>query len=51
MHSDKKEPQDKVKDARIAATATINDLILVTRNTSDFDPIENLDLINPHKIK
>ncbi|WP_349294199.1 PIN domain-containing protein [Gracilimonas sediminicola] len=41
----------KLPDALIAATAINNDFILVTRNISDFNFIENLELINPHKIK
>lgn len=35
-------------DAIIAATATLNNYILVTRNIKDFDNIKGLRLINPH---
>lgn len=38
----------KLPDAIIAATAILNDLILVTRNVGDFKNIENLKLFNPH---
>ncbi len=34
-------------DALIAGTALAHDLTLVTRNTDDFDWIENLRLLNP----
>ena len=34
-------------DALIAATALTNDIASATANTSDFDWIENLDVINP----
>ena len=37
----------KLPDAIIAATALVHDLILVTRNTSDFKNIEGLKLSNP----
>ena len=37
----------KTPDAIIAATALLNDLILVTRNIKDFDQIKNLTLLNP----
>lgn len=41
--------QNKVKlpDAIIAATAIVHQLTLVTRNTSDFNNIHGLDVINP----
>lgn len=40
--------QNKVKlpDAIIAATAIVHQLTLVTRNTSDFNNIDGLDVIN-----
>jgi toxin FitB len=34
-------------DALVAATALVHNLMLVTRNTDDFDWIENLRLRNP----
>ena len=37
----------KLPDALIAATALVNDLVLLTRNTSDFKNIESLKLENP----
>jgi len=37
----------KVPDAIIAATALDSDLPLVTRNTSDFEAIDGLFLLNP----
>ena len=40
----------KLPDAIIAATAMVNDLILLTRNVADFKNIENLKVINPHEI-
>lgn len=36
-------------DGQIAAIASINNLILVTRNTQDFEWFENLDVLNWHK--
>lgn len=39
----------KLSDAIIAATALVHDLILLTRNVSDFKNIDGLDLINPHE--
>lgn len=37
----------KLPDAIIAATALVFNLTLVTRNTQDFDSVENLRLVNP----
>jgi len=37
----------KIPDAIVAATAIVNDLILLTRNTEDFKKIKNLRLENP----
>jgi predicted nucleic acid-binding protein len=34
-------------DSLIAATALVHNLILVTRNTDDFNWIANLSLLNP----
>lgn len=40
----------KLPDAVIAATAITHELVLVTRNFSDFDTIEGLDIINPYTV-
>ena len=40
----------KLPDAIIAATALIEDLILITRNTDDFKNIPDLKLLNPWEI-
>ena len=37
----------KIPDAIVAATALVNDLILITRNTSDFKNISGLQVENP----
>lgn len=37
----------KVPDALVAATAVVNNLVLLTRNTQDFKGIENLEVENP----
>jgi predicted nucleic acid-binding protein len=37
----------KLPDAVIAATAIINDMVLVTRNVDDFKNVEGLVMINP----
>lgn len=37
----------KLPDAIIAATAITNNLILLTRNTADFEKIERLSILNP----
>jgi predicted nucleic acid-binding protein len=37
----------KLPDAIIAATAAIQNITLLTRNTSDFKIIPNLELVNP----
>lgn len=37
----------KLPDAIIAATAVVNELILITRNTSDFKNVVGLKCINP----
>jgi predicted nucleic acid-binding protein len=41
----------KLGDAIIVATAIVNDLILVSRNTKDFEGIVGLNCINPHELK
>ena len=40
----------KLPDAIIAATAMVYGLVLITRNTSDFNNIHGLQLINPHSL-
>lgn len=40
----------KLPDSLIAATAIFYNLSLITRNVSDFQKIENLEIINPHSI-
>lgn len=37
----------KLPDAIIAATASVYDFSLITRNTSDFKNIQGLKLLNP----
>ncbi len=37
----------KLPDAAIAATAIVSNLVIVTRNTSDFNQITGLNYINP----
>ena len=37
-------------DAIIAATALINDLVLITRNISDFKNMEGLEVIDPYNL-
>jgi predicted nucleic acid-binding protein len=39
----------KLPDAIIAATAIVGDLMLITRNTSDFKNIADLQLLDPWK--
>jgi predicted nucleic acid-binding protein len=38
----------KIPDAIIAATALANQLTIITRNTKDFEKIQELEVINPH---
>ena len=40
----------KIPDAIIAATAIVNKLALITRNTKDFEKIEGLEVLNPYDI-
>lgn len=40
----------KLPDAIIAATAVVNDLILLTRNTKDFGRVAILKSIDPHSL-
>jgi predicted nucleic acid-binding protein len=41
----------KLGDAIIAATALANNLILISRNTKDFEDIFGLTCINPYELK
>jgi predicted nucleic acid-binding protein len=43
----RKKNKIKIPDALVAATAIVNDLILLTRNMEDFKKIENLKVENP----
>jgi len=40
----------KLPDAIIAATALVNNYILITNNEKDFVSINNLKIVNPHRI-
>lgn len=40
----------KLPDTIIAATALVNNLVLITRNIPDFRNIDGLQLINPHEV-
>jgi len=40
----------KLPDALIAATALFYNLVLITRNVSDFEKIEGLEIVNPHSV-
>jgi predicted nucleic acid-binding protein len=44
----RRENKTKLPDAIIAATALVNDLILDSRNISDFKSIQGLQVIDPH---
>ena len=46
----RKEHKIKTPDSIIAATALVNKLTIITRNTKDFGKIEGLEIINPHEI-
>lgn len=46
----RKEHGLKLPDAIIAATSLVHDLTLLTRNTSDFNRITGLEVINPWEI-
>ena len=43
----RKQYKIKLPDAIIAATALVNNLTLLTRNTKDFENINGLKIINP----
>ncbi|HNW51092.1 MAG TPA: type II toxin-antitoxin system VapC family toxin [Prolixibacteraceae bacterium] len=40
----------KLPDAIIAATAIVNDLVLITRNTKDFKNVQNLNLVDLYSL-
>jgi predicted nucleic acid-binding protein len=46
----RKERKIKLPDAIIAATALVNSLTLISRNTKDFEGIEGLEFINPYDL-
>jgi len=46
----RKENKIKTPDALIAATAVVNQLTLISRNTKDFDKVKDLEVINPYSI-
>jgi predicted nucleic acid-binding protein len=46
----RKKHKTKLPDAIIAATALVYGLVLISRNTSDFKNIQNLQVIDPHKL-
>ncbi len=46
----RKKYKTKLPDALIAATAIVHDLVLITRNISDFKNINELKTIDPHHI-
>lgn len=46
----RKNYKTKLPDAIIASTALANNLILITRNTSDFKNIDYLQVVNPHSL-
>lgn len=46
----RKKNKTKLPDAIIAATAVVYDLVLITRNITDFKNIQGLKVINPHSL-
>jgi len=46
----RKQYKTKLPDAIIAASALVNELTIITRNTKDFDKIEGLEVLNPYDI-
>ncbi len=46
----RKSYKTKLPDAIIAATAIVNNLPLITRNTKDFSGIEGLKVVNPFEM-
>ncbi|HAQ18321.1 MAG TPA: hypothetical protein DCR40_03705 [Prolixibacteraceae bacterium] len=46
----RKKHKTKLPDAIIAATTLVYDMVLITRNISDFKNIHGLNLINPYSL-
>jgi predicted nucleic acid-binding protein len=46
----RKNHKTKLPDAIIASTAIANNLILITRNISDFKNIDDLQVVDPHSL-
>jgi len=46
----RKKNKTKLPDAIIAATALLYDLVLISRNSSDFKNIQGLKIVNPHSL-
>jgi predicted nucleic acid-binding protein len=46
----RKKYKTKLPDAIIAATALVYDLIVISRNISDFKNIDGLKVIDPHSL-
>ena len=46
----RKSYKTKLPDAIIAATALVNNLTIITRNTKDFEKIIGLNVLNPYDI-
>ncbi|CAN5478654.1 type II toxin-antitoxin system VapC family toxin [soil metagenome] len=46
----RKKHKSKLPDAIIAATALVYDLVLISRNITDFKNIDGLKLIDPHTL-
>ena len=46
----RKKHKTKLPDAIIAATALVYDLVLISRNLSDFKNIDGLQVIDPHSL-
>jgi hypothetical protein len=46
----RKKQKTKLPDAIIAATALVYDLVVITRNISDFKNINGLQVIDPHSL-
>jgi predicted nucleic acid-binding protein len=46
----RKKYKTKLPDAIIAATAIVHNMILITRNITDFKIVKNLQVVDPHNI-